>query len=99
VLRLVLGIPADVVRQVIKEREEKIFENQQDLIRRVPELIPFMNEIGRNIVYRSPTPYYTIETRARGKSGGGGRNLQAVVKIDSREKQGYKIVQWVDAVL
>jgi general secretion pathway protein K len=99
VLRVVLGIPAEAVRQVIKAREEKIFENQQDLMRRVPELIPFLSEISRNIVYRSAMPYYTIETKARGKSGGGERSLQAVVKIDSREKQGYKIVQWVDAVL
>jgi general secretion pathway protein K len=99
VLRVVLGIPAELARQVIKAREEKIFDNQQDLMRRVPELTPFLSEISRNIVYRSATPYYTIETKARGKSEGGGRSIQAVVKIDSREKQGYKIVQWVDAVL
>ncbi|MCX5913846.1 MAG: type II secretion system protein GspK [Deltaproteobacteria bacterium] len=98
VLRVVLGIPAEAARQVIKAREEKIFESQQDLAQRVPELTPFLNEVGRNIVYRSATSYYTIEAKARSKSGDGVRSLQAVVKIDPRAKEGYKIVQWVDAV-
>jgi general secretion pathway protein K len=99
VLRMALGIPTGAARQIIEAREEKIFESQQDLIQRVPELAPFLGEIGRNIVYRSANPYYTVEAKARSKSGGGRRSLQAVVKIDSREKEGYKIVQWVDAVL
>jgi general secretion pathway protein K len=98
VLRVVLGIPAGAARQVIKAREEKVFENQQDLMQRVPELVPFLAEIGRYIVYRSANPYYTVEVRARRETGGGGRNLQAVLRVDSREKEGYKIVQWVDAV-
>ncbi len=98
VLRVVLGIPAGAARQIIKAREEKIFESQQDLMQRVPELAPFLAEIGRNIVYRSTAPYYTVEVKARSKAGGGGRSLQAVVKIDSSQKEGYKIVQWVDAV-
>jgi hypothetical protein len=60
-------------------------------------MIPFLNEIGRNIIYRYATSYYTVEVKAQGKSGGV-RSLQAVVKVDSRQKEGYKIVQWVDAV-
>jgi general secretion pathway protein K len=99
VLRVVLGIPAEAARQVIKAREEKIFESQQNLAQRVPELMPFLNEVGRNIVYRSTTSYYTIEAKARSKSGSGGRSLQAVVKIDPRARKGYKIVQWADWVL
>ena len=98
VLRVVLGIPPGAARQVIKAREEKAFESQQDLLQRVPELAPILGEIGRNIVYRSANPYYTVETKARKKTGDGGRSLQTVLKIDSREKEGYKIVQWVDAV-
>ncbi len=99
VLRVVLGIPAEVARQVIKAREEKIFESQQDLAQRVPELTPLLSEVGRNIVYRSASSYYTIEAKAKSKSGGGGRSLQTIVKIDAGAKEGYKIVQWVDAVL
>jgi len=98
VLRVVLGLPTEIARQVIKAREEKGFESQQELVQRVPELMPFINEVGRNIVYRSTIAYYTIEAKARGKSGGGGRSLQAVVKIEPRAKEGYKIVQWMDAV-
>ncbi len=66
---------------------------------RVPEMIPFLSEISRNIIYRSAASYYTVEAKARGTSEGGGRNIQAIVKIDSREKEGYKVVQWIDAVL
>jgi general secretion pathway protein K len=97
VLRVVLGIPAGAARQVIKAREEKVFESQPDLLQRVPELGPLLAEIGRNIVYRSANPYYTVEVKARRETGGGGRSLQTVLRIDSREKEGYKIVQWVDA--
>jgi hypothetical protein len=92
-----LGIPAGAARQVIKAREEKVFESQPDLLQRVPELGPLLAEIGRNIVYRSANPYYTVEVKARRETGGGGRSLQTVLRIDSREKEGYKIVQWVDA--
>ena len=65
VLRVALGIPSGVARGIIKAREEKGFENQQDLLQRVPELGPFFGEIGRfhslskykSILYhRSPGP-------------------------------------------
>jgi type II secretory pathway component PulK len=98
VLKVVLGIPAGAARQILTAREEKVFENEQDLIRRVPEMAAFIGGIRGNIVYRSATPYYTVEAKAKAKTGGGGRSLQTVLKIDSREKQGYKFVQWVDAV-
>ena len=70
VLRYVLGIPDEVSRLIVKAREDKGFENQQDLLQRAPELSPFIGEMGRLIIYRSMTPYYTIESRAKGKAGG-----------------------------
>jgi general secretion pathway protein K len=98
VMNMVLGIPSEVSQQMAKAREEKSFENQQDLLNRVPELAPFIVEIGRYIVYRSALPYYTIESRAKLKDGPSmqGQGLKAIVKIDSRETGGHKIVQWVD---
>ena len=96
VMNMVLGIPREVSQQMVKAREEKPFENQQDLLNRVPELGPFVGEIGRLIVYRSALPYYTIESRAKVKDGLSIQGLKAIVKIDPREKEGYKIVQWVD---
>jgi len=99
VMNMVLGIPREVSQQVVKAREEKSFENQQDLLNRVPELAPFIGEIGRLIVFRSALPYYTIESRAKLKDGPSIQGLKTIVKIDPREKEGYKIVQWVDRLM
>ncbi len=98
VLRVVLGLPLEVCRQVVKAREEKAFENLQDLAARVPEISPFMAEAGKMILIGAVNTYYTIE--ARGKSAGGYsvRGIRAVVKVDQREKDRYKIVQWLDSL-
>ena len=96
VMKMVLGIPSEVSQQMVKAREEKSFENQQDLLNRVPELAPFIGEIGRFVVYRSALPYYTIESRAKLKNEPSTQGLKTIVKIDPREKERYKIVQWVD---
>jgi len=99
VMNMVLGIPREVSQQMVKAREEKSFENQQDLLNRVPEVAPFIGEIGRFIIYRSALPYYTIESRAKLKEGSPMRGLKTIVKIDPREKERYKIVQWVDRLM
>jgi len=99
VMNMVLGIPREVSQQMVKAREEKSFENQQDLLNRVPEIAPFMGEVGRFIVYRSALPYYTIESRAKLKDGASMQGLKAIVKVDPREQEGYKIVQWVDRLM
>jgi general secretion pathway protein K len=99
VLNVVLGIPKEVAQQILKAREEKEFENQQDLLQRVPELAPFMGESGRFILFRSAIPYYTVESRAKFQEGGSVRGLKTIIKIDPREKGGYKIIQWVDSLI
>lgn len=99
VLNAVLGIPKEVSQLVVEAREEKGFENQQDLLQRVPELTPFMGEIGKLILFRSTLPYYTIESRARFKEGKTIRGLKTIVKIDLGEKGGYKTIQWVDRLV
>ena len=95
-LKFGLGLAEEVSRLIVKAREEKGFETQQDLLLRVPELSPFMGEIGRLIVFRSTIPYYTIESKAKSKEGGTVRGLKVIVKIDLKEKRGFKIIQWVD---
>ncbi len=99
VLRFALGIPSEIARGIIQAREEKVFENQQDLLQRVPELGPFLGEIGRFILFQSTNPFYTIEAQAQSKNGKSVRGLKAIVKIDPREKEGYKIIQWLDAFI
>src|SRR3972149_290638 len=42
VLRVVLGIPSEVAQSIVKAREEKDFQNQAELLQKVPELSPFM---------------------------------------------------------
>jgi general secretion pathway protein K len=98
VLRFALGIPTEVARLIVKAREEKGFEHQQDLIQRVPELTPFMGEIGRLILFRSLTPYYTIQSKAKKKEGESNRGIKMIVKIEPADKKNYKVIQWVDAL-
>jgi general secretion pathway protein K len=99
VMNMALGIPREVSQQMVKAREEKGFENQQDLLNRVPELASFIGEVGRFIVYQSALPYYTIESRAKLKDGPSMQGLKAIAKIDAKEKDGYKIVQWLDRLM
>jgi general secretion pathway protein K len=98
-MKIFLGIPSDIAQLIVKAREEKDFLNQQDLIQRVPQLIPLAGEWGRFILFQSSLPYYTIESKAKGSGGESIRGLKAIVKIDSKEKKGYKIVQWVDKMI
>jgi len=89
VMRMALGIPRDVAQLLVKAREEKKFENQVDLIRRVPEMIHFIGEVGRWMVYQTRRAYYTIESKAMGQDEAV-RGLKATVKVDSREKRVIK---------
>jgi general secretion pathway protein K len=104
VLKTVLAIPEDLLERIVKAREEKLFDHQLDLLLRVPELRPFIEgdpERQSLILYGRTmlTPFYTIESRARFKEGGSVRGLKVIVKIDPKEKEGYKILQWVDVLL
>jgi general secretion pathway protein K len=96
VLRVVLGLPSEVCRRIIDQREEKGFENIQDLVQKVPEILPFMSEVQRLILFGVVNSYYTIEARGKSKEGNSGRCVKAVVKVELNEKEGYKIVQWMD---
>jgi general secretion pathway protein K len=96
VLKFILGIPTEVSQQIVKAREEKIFKDLTDLEQRVPEIKPFINN---KFLFRSPTAYYTIESRAKFQEGGSIRSLKAIVKIDPREKEGYKVIQWTDSLI
>jgi general secretion pathway protein K len=103
-LRAVLGIPSGAGKAILKAREEKGFENQQDLVQRVPELSPFIAEISARLVFSSAlspstTVYYTVESRGKSKQGGAVRGLKTIVKVDRMDKRGYKIIQWVDVLI
>ena len=99
VMKIFLGIPGDIAQLIVKAREEEGFLNQQDLLQRVPQLIPLAGDLGRFILFQSSLPYYTIESKARGNEGQPFRGLKVIVKIDSNKKTGYKIIQWVDKVI
>lgn len=99
VLKGVLGIPDEISRLIVKAREEKGFESQQDILQRVPELTNFYGEIGRLINFRALTPYYTVESKAKSKEGGSVRGLKVIIKVDPKEKGGHKIIQWLDSIV
>jgi general secretion pathway protein K len=98
-LRFVLGIPEEVAQQMVKAREEKGFDHSQDLLQRVPEISAFMGGIANLILFRSPVPYYTIESKAKKKEGESNRGIKAIVKIDQGDERKHKIIQWVDALI
>ena len=99
VLRVVLGIPKDMAQRIVKAREEKSFEHQQDLLLRVPDLAPLMGEMAGLITYQSTVPYYTIESKGRSKDKTSVRGLKVIVKIDPTDKKGYKVILWVDMLI
>jgi hypothetical protein len=103
VLRAALGLPMGVSKAILKGREEKEFQNQQDLLERVPELNPFIAGLSVRLVFSATSAltsvYYTIESRGRSKDGKTVRGLKVIVKIDRTDKKGYKIIQWVDALI
>lgn len=103
ILRFILGIPEEVAQNVVNAREEKPFAHQLDLFQRVPELKPFLEGdperqalilYGRSLL----SSYYSIESWARFKEGRAVRGLKAIIKIDPREKEGYKFIQWIDRI-
>jgi general secretion pathway protein K len=103
VLRVALGLPSEVAKAILKGREEKGFQHQQDLLQRVPELSPLIAQISGRLVFSSTSApltsvYYTIESRGKSKEGGAVRDLKTIVKIDRMDKKGYKVIQWVDAL-
>ena len=102
VLRAALGLPIGVSKAILKAREEKEFQHQQDLLLRVPELNPFIAGMTGRLVFSNASAltsvYYTIESRGKSKDGAV-RGLKAIVKIDRMDKKGYKIIQWVDALI
>lgn len=95
VLKYALGISDEISNLILKAREEKSFENHSDLLRRVPEIVPLWQDLGRFLIFKSLTPYYTIESKAKDKEGKT-HSIKVVVKIDQNEKKGYKIIQWID---
>jgi len=97
-LRIVLGIPNEVAQHIVKARSEKNYENQADLLLRVPELSTMLPATGGLILFQSLSPYYTIESRAKNRDGGPVRGVKVIVKIDPQDKAGYKIIQWVDVI-
>ena len=98
-LRGILGIPNEVAQKIVKAREEKKFDGQADLTTRVPEMVSFIRELGAMITYTSVALYYTIESKATYKEGGSVRGVKTIVKVDSKEKGGYKVIQWVDSLV
>jgi len=98
VLKILLGIPNEMAQRIINAREQKAFQRREDLLLRVPEFTSFAGDAIGLIVFVSTMPYYTIEAKATNGHSKSVRGMRAIVKVDLKEKEGYKVVQWVDAL-
>jgi len=98
VLSAFLGIPYEISQQITKAREERRFQNPADLIQRVPELVPFIGSAGSFFVFSSPSRYFTIEARAKNQDESSLRGVKTIVRVELKEKNGYKVIQWVDKI-
>jgi general secretion pathway protein K len=96
VILVLFGIPADLAKRVVEAREEQPFANLSDLSLRVPDLGPFLPEVQGFLDYSQTTPYFSIASLAKMKTGQSVRGLECVVKIDGQEKSGFKMVMWKD---
>ena len=96
VLTVFFGIPYETAKKVVEAREEKAFVNMNELLSKVPELGPSIREVQPFITLNSVTPYYNITSLAKMKNGESKRGLECVVRIEKREKSGYRVVMWKD---
>ena len=98
VLVVFFGIPGSLAKNVVEVREEKSFANLNELLQRVPEITPFIQEVGPYIVFQSTTPYFSISSVAKMKTGDSRQGVECVVRIDMGEKSGYRMVMWKDVL-
>jgi general secretion pathway protein K len=97
VLTVFFGVPSETAKKIVEAREEKTFANINELLSRMPELGPSIQEVQPFIVYTSATPYYSITSLAKMKNGEAKRGVECVVRIERQEKSGYRVAMWKDA--
>jgi general secretion pathway protein K len=96
VIIALFGVSQEIAKKVVEAREGNRFTNLSDLRLRVPDLIPFLTEVQTSISFVSAAPYYNITSLGKLKTGESKRKLECVVKIDTKEKSGYRVVMWKD---
>lgn len=96
VLAVFFGIPYETAKRVAEAREEKTFANLNELVTRVPEIAASIQEVQSFITFSSISSYYNITSKAKMKDGESKRGLECVVRIDRRDKMGYRVVMWKD---
>jgi len=96
VLTVFFGIPSETAKKIVEAREEKAFANTNELLSRLPELGPSIQGVQPYITFTSTTPYYSITSLAKMKNGEAKRGVECVVRIERREKSGYRVAMWKD---
>jgi general secretion pathway protein K len=96
VIIALLGVSQEIAKKTIDARQEQPFKNLEDLRLRVPDLIPFLPEVQTSIGFVSAAAYFNITSLAKLKTGESKRSLSSIVKLDSRDKTGYRVVMWKD---
>jgi general secretion pathway protein K len=96
VLMALLGIPSEMAKRVIEARGEKDFASVAELQLVVPEIAPHLQDAKGFFVVKSNMPYYTVTSWGKMKTGESKRGLECVLKVDSKEENGHKVLMWKD---
>jgi general secretion pathway protein K len=95
-LMVFFGMPYETAKKVVEAREERPFINLLNLVTKVPEIGPFIQDMQPYMAFSSATPYYTITSLAKLKNGESKRGVECVVRIDRQAENGYRVVMWKD---
>jgi general secretion pathway protein K len=104
VLTALLGIPFQLAKAITDARGEGGFSSPNDLLQRVPEAGPFLDEVKAFVYFQPVSPfrsvasYYTITSWGKMKTGEARRGVECVVKVGRGEKGGYKLIAWKDVI-
>ena len=90
------GIPSETAKRIVEAREEKPFANTNELLSRLPDLGPSIQGVQPYVTFTSTTPYYSVTSLAKMKNGEAKRGVECVVRIERREKNGYRVAMWKD---
>ena len=92
---LAVGFPPEAARQIIAERSEKPFLNQQDFTSRVPGA-PAAQEFRAPVITRPPSRsnYFSLVSTARLNESRLQKSIFAVIRLNARFPLKHTVVYW-----
>lgn len=92
---MAVGFPPDMARDIIQQRSEKPFKDNQDFSMRVPEA-PGMEMLKAPIITRPPvqSSFFSLVSTAQLKNSQLRKTIFAVVRLNARLPLKHSIVYW-----